>query len=93
MSLINPASVLNTVTVAAQPQYTLGAGGNGTSVSMFAEKNNATVTFVVARADNGFIIATNDHNRFEDHRYIANNLDELKDLFVSILVQNKLDGA
>lgn len=93
MSILNPPSVLNTVTVGAQPQYSLGAGSNGTSVSMFSEKTSATVAFVVTRADNGFIIATNDHNRFEDHRYIANNLDELKDLFVSILVQNKLDGA
>ena len=101
MSLINSilgTNVTASKTNAAQQNIAFNTAGYqgtmaGNTAGIYSEQTTATVNFSVTRADNGFILATSDPRKYEDHRYIAATVDELKDLFVAILVQNKMDGA
>ena len=46
--------------------------------------------FTVLRAHNGYVVTSTDTDTYDEIRYIAATVEEVKDLVASILVQNKL---
>lgn len=74
--------------------YPTLVGSQPTLNSPLMSKNTlrpiTSISFVVQRALNGYVVISQDTDKYDDCRYIASTVEEVKDLVASLLVQQKL---
>ena len=61
--------------------------------SIVEQVRNQETNFTVVRAHNGYMVTARNYENDTTDRYIASTVEEVKELVVSILVQNKLDNS
>lgn len=88
MAVINPHAQGITSAMIGSGSISTFPYHSGTTAQM---QPNTTVMFTVERVDNGFILRSGRNNGDISKTKVCSSIEEVKDLFVAVLVEYQLD--